>query len=183
MGYCVSQRDSSFAIKAINIPSALMALHAYVDKVNEGCPHPAGYFKKLDDFCEQLGDFDWNVEVDDKSGDINYIWFTGDRLGREEEFFDAIAPYVEAGSYIDMEGEDGFIWRWRFNDKKCTEYPGSIVFADDDVAEDGTPSCLGKIATKFLVDELLSRNGVESSFMDVEAGHLVTLHYVIPRED
>ena len=39
-----------------------------------------------------------------------------------------IAPFVEAGSYIDMSGEDGAAWRWYFDGKRMSEHHGVIIY-------------------------------------------------------
>jgi hypothetical protein len=50
------------------------------------------------------------------NGDICNVEFTGEKYGCENVFFKALAPYVESGSYITFEGEDGDRWEWSFND-------------------------------------------------------------------
>jgi hypothetical protein len=57
-------------------------------------------------------------------GDAVHIEFRGEKLRDDTEMFRALGPFVEAGSYIDMEGEDGYIWSWRFDGHKMTEVPG-----------------------------------------------------------
>src|SRR5690606_21320852 len=48
------------------------------------------------------------------TGDIVGLRFRGERLGDDRVLFEAIAPFVEPGSFIEMVGEDGAIWRWTF---------------------------------------------------------------------
>jgi hypothetical protein len=56
--------------------------------------------------------------------DVDHIAFDGEKIGNEEVLFDAIAPFVESGSFIEMHGEDGCQWRWLFRNGKCYEiYP------------------------------------------------------------
>ncbi len=50
--------------------------------------------------------------------DIIGIGFEGEKIGSEESFFSALAPFVEAGSFIEMKGEDVTSWIWIFNGKK-----------------------------------------------------------------
>ena len=40
------------------------------------------------------------------------------KIGDEELWMEAIAPFVESGSYIEIIGEDGDMWRWCFTDGK-----------------------------------------------------------------
>jgi hypothetical protein len=43
--------------------------------------------------------------------------FVGEKLTNDFEMFEAIASFVEKGSYIQMAGEDFLIWRWYFRRK------------------------------------------------------------------
>ena len=47
--------------------------------------------------------------------------FYGEKLGDDEIFLSALAPYVEDGSYLEFEGEDGYSWRWSFKNGKLVE--------------------------------------------------------------
>ena len=63
----------------------------------------------------------WRYDIEeDDLGNVIGIEFTGEKLGDELIMFKAIAPYVQDGSYLEMQGEDGESWRWlfRFNDVK-----------------------------------------------------------------
>jgi hypothetical protein len=53
-------------------------------------------------------------------GDIIGLEFDGEKIGDEETLFEAIAPAVEKGSYIQASGDDGEIWRWVFDGETCT---------------------------------------------------------------
>ena len=56
------------------------------------------------------------------------IEFDGATFHDEDAVFSAIAPYVEAGSYITMSGEDDEWWCWYFDGSTCDSYPGTVVF-------------------------------------------------------
>lgn len=64
----------------------------------------------------------------DPTQDITSILFIGESRGGEKEYFKALAPYVEPGSYIQMAGEDFSQWRWVFNGKTCKEVRGKLTF-------------------------------------------------------
>lgn len=51
-------------------------------------------------------------------GDIANVEFTGEKYGDEKIFFTALAPYVESGSCLSFEGENGTEWTWNFKDGK-----------------------------------------------------------------
>jgi hypothetical protein len=69
----------------------------------------------------------WMPSIDDE-GNIESLEFLGEKLGDEEILFKAIAPFVEAGSTIIAAGEDGKVWRWRFDGEKCHYELGKVVF-------------------------------------------------------
>ena len=66
--------------------------------------------------------------VVDVKDEMNSIYFEGEKYGDDDLIFNAIAPYVEDGSYIQMNGEDGAIWRWVFENGKCVEKQATITF-------------------------------------------------------
>ena len=60
---------------------------------------------------------------------VTGISFDGERQdGTETAMFDSIAPFVEPGSYIEMQGEDGEVWRWVFDGVNCIEKNAEITF-------------------------------------------------------
>ncbi len=64
------------------------------------------------------------IEKLPKDVDVIGISFVGEKSSDEKLVFDLISPYVEAGSYIEMSGEDGEVWRFLFDGKSCEEkYP------------------------------------------------------------
>ena len=69
----------------------------------------------------------WFVEFDTCDNIIN-ISFEGEKYGDDLIFFKVIAPYVEAGSYIQMQGEDGEMWRWVFDGKTVKEVKPKIAW-------------------------------------------------------
>lgn len=42
----------------------------------------------------------------------------------------------EPGSYIEMRGEDGALWRWVFDGKTCKEITAKITWDNNDVEEE-----------------------------------------------
>lgn len=59
----------------------------------------------------------WRLVFDGMTGDVNKIEFESSdgKLGDEDILFNTIAPFVGEGSYIEMVGEDGEMWRWVFD--------------------------------------------------------------------
>lgn len=46
--------------------------------------------------------------------------FEGDSSGDDDSLFRALAPFIEAGGYIEMVGEDSHMWRWVFDGRRCS---------------------------------------------------------------
>lgn len=138
MGYYVQQIDQQFFIAKNDCKKALTAikkLAQHADKMSGGSSNGERWFSWVttSDFVnaksleEALSAWRWLAEQD-KDGNIAYLYFEGDKLGDEETLFDAIAPYVKDGSYLEMSGEDGARWRWGFEDGKCKEREAHIDF-------------------------------------------------------
>jgi hypothetical protein len=128
MGYDIHAREQNFRIPADKKAAALKALKKAGVPVKEG-------ITSLEDALENLG---WSPDVvlqkKDKrgrkrktigAGDIVGLYFEREHLTDEvEDTLDAIAPFVDADSYLEFEGEDMNVWRYLFDGKKVDEiYP------------------------------------------------------------
>lgn len=60
-----------------------------------------------------LADFDYPA-INDNDGNIIDLDFAGENFGSEHCLFQAIAPYVSDGSYLEYHGDDDSVWRWVF---------------------------------------------------------------------
>jgi len=145
MGYCMEQIDSDFMIKAENVKAALQAIKKLAGKetIKDGS---GGHFSWVEtsDFVKAktldkaMDAWRWEItgpEPEDPENDpaeFDAITFNGEKLGDDAILFNAIAPYVEKGSYIEMQGEDGSRWRWVFDGKKCKEVTAKISFDEDE---------------------------------------------------
>ncbi len=71
----------------------------------------------------------WPFEMNE-DGDIDALFFTGEKRGDENLFFAAIAPYVSSGSEIvvlsEGDGEGYKVWRWLFNGQACQKQNGHM---------------------------------------------------------
>jgi len=123
MGYGMSQVDSNFHMDAAKVPEALKAVKAMQGKFS-WVPHD---FQKFTDFPLIIGAWMWDIELDSE-GNVIEIQFEGESLGDEDALFGAFAPFVKAGSYIDMVGEDGERWRWAFDGTKCENKAAKISY-------------------------------------------------------
>ena len=80
--------------------------------------------------------FEWRYELmnDEENEDFicSHIMIEGgeSKIGDEELLFEAIAPIVENGSYIEVIGEDGERFRWSWNNGKLYVADAEVVFSD-----------------------------------------------------
>ena len=133
MGYYINQRDSYFRMNKKNFAKALKAIKALANY--KGDMICGDHFSWVDpafvdspDIKDALKMWRWDAEFD-KDGNIEGIRFSGEKYGGDEVIMlNAIAPYVETGSYIEMQGEQGEIWRWVFDKDSCKEVNATIVW-------------------------------------------------------
>lgn len=79
--------------------------------------------KTLDDVLTALG---FEISYDSK-GNIDGLEYDS-KIGDEEHFLAAIAPFVKKGSYLNWVGEDNVFWQNNFDGKKMTTKQGRIVY-------------------------------------------------------
>ena len=83
---------------------------------------------KTTDVFEILSCCRWDASTNQRDANIHCLTFNGEKSGSDFILFKAIAPFVEAGGCIEMEGEDGLQWRWLFDGKTCTEQYAKTVW-------------------------------------------------------
>lgn len=130
MGYCMRMRDQVFQIKAENRERALELARGLIGKETFGGSFswvsPAE-MARAQTIEEMLRAWRWGADHDD-DGNIVALDFEGEKLGDDRLLWEAIAPAVEDGSFLEMVGEDGCIWRWWFDGQDCEEQTGTVVF-------------------------------------------------------
>lgn len=141
MGYYINQVGSNFTIKKENIQKAWDSL-IELFKIEEKSIHDSSGWHyswintsdvlNATTFKEAMSEARWDVEINPLDGDIIDIYFNGEKLGDEEIILGSIAPYVENGSYIVIQGEDGERWKWKFVDGEMEEISGRFVFDDEE---------------------------------------------------
>lgn len=143
MGHNITQRGAQFRIDRERCAPALDALRALIAQAPE---KGSGYRWKGDEpkvhhfayvsteqaattktLPEMLLAWRYSADVDDY-GNIICLWFRGQPLGDDALLFQALAPFVDAGSYLTFEGEDGACWRWVFDGQCAFERQGKLVF-------------------------------------------------------
>jgi len=133
MGYSIQQRDQSFFVPHSRLPAMVASIQdlAGQETIRDGSGYHFSWveqgFDKHDDPNDILRAWRWSPEFDDR-GNIDTIYFNGEKLGDCNMLFEAIAPYVKAGSYIEMTGEDGARWRWCFDGTTMTEKTAKVTW-------------------------------------------------------
>jgi hypothetical protein len=75
--------------------------------------------------------WNWKVSIDEETGAIDSIWFLGESFQYDDHLMEAIAPFVDDGSYIEMYGEGGAKWRWLFKEGKYEEIYPTITWENE----------------------------------------------------
>ena len=120
MGYYMNQRDSSFFLPKEKQQEALKAIKIAGENNRRIFD---SHILQAQTLKEALESWCWKPQYDDE-GNIEAIYFEGHKSGNDLELFNAIAPFVKAGSFIEMGGENGAIWRFQFDGRICFEnYP------------------------------------------------------------
>jgi hypothetical protein len=89
------------------------------------------YDKKLHtvpDIMNAVGFTDSEILAD---GSFELGWYDS-KTGGEEHFLRALAPFVNEGSHVDFEGEDGTYWRYLFKGGEMRTQTGTITYTDDE---------------------------------------------------
>lgn len=123
MGYNANQVGQNFFIDKAYVQIVAEVIKNMPDHYQSWNPK----FKELTDVRSIL--MAWGYEIEfNNDGDIVTIYFINEKVGDELDMLKVIAPYVRAGSFIEMNGEDGHRWRYWFDGKTCVEQEGKIVY-------------------------------------------------------
>jgi hypothetical protein len=55
-----------------------------------------------------------------------------DKVGNEDVLFEVLAPYIDAGGYVEWRGEDGSHWMWMFDGTAMKVLDGEVVYNERD---------------------------------------------------
>jgi len=134
MGCVMIQRESGFSIAAKDCAEALAAvkaLHGREPIEDDSGPHFAFVttegFLRAETLADAFAAWRWEAE-ESADGSIVGLAFMGEKPGDEDMLFAALAPFVGSGSYIEMVGDDGLMWRWVFQAKGVYKVPGTVSF-------------------------------------------------------
>lgn len=127
MGYYMESREINFKIKSENADKALEAIKDYVKSQERISWVYEEEVLKADKLTDALHEFRW--ESIEYNNCIEISCFIGEKYStNDEEMFSAIAPYVEDESYIVMQGEDSYMWRWFFKNGEMEEQTAKITW-------------------------------------------------------
>lgn len=142
MGYCMTQRDCNFFIgKQAQVANFKKMRQELIKNAKQNGSY-SGYdwvdldsIKRAKTIADILTAFRWLPELDCE-GNIIRVSFEGEKSGDEDTLFNILAPIVKNGSFIEMDGEDGAVWRWTFKNKKCDMKDAKIFFGEEESRND-----------------------------------------------
>lgn len=120
MAYTICQLTSNF--KLTNMDNALEALKKIVNNANSFKECEKINTSQASDLVSAMAYLGWNLKVENNNVcDIHLYDDCAKYSIKDIKVFNAIAPYVEAGSFINIEGEDGSLFSYQFDGEKCNE--------------------------------------------------------------
>jgi hypothetical protein len=78
--------------------------------------------KSVKEILEALG-----FECEQSDGTLN-VYGYDNKTGDENVFFHTLAPFIPDGQYIEWRGEDGYMYRWEFENGKMLEKEAVITW-------------------------------------------------------
>lgn len=130
MGYYIETREIDFKIKESNEEKALQALKDMAIKNNEISWVDNQYIIDSKTFKQAFSECRYQSSLEEVDGEmyITIDYFSGEKYGSEELIFNTLAPYVEDGSYITYQGEEGELWRYVFNNGLMQEKNAKTIW-------------------------------------------------------
>lgn len=136
MGYCMSLEDAVFSIPKSNHAPALAKIKALMQRtefMRGGDSRGNRWFSWVDTqevlsaqtLAEAMEAFRWPVDHD-ADGNVTSVDFTGEKLGEDQHLFGVLAEFVADGSFVEMRGEDGALWRWVFSGGQVAEKHATV---------------------------------------------------------
>lgn len=134
MGYYIKQVRAKFFITKDQKDAALEAIRKLAggETIKDASGKHYSWvrtenFVRAESLKEALEMWRWGITLDPNRNVVG-ISFGGEKAGDDKILFDAIAPFVQDESYIEMSGEDGERWRWLFTGGKCIQQKGRVVY-------------------------------------------------------
>ena len=135
MGYDMDLVDCDFRIRKQNFARALTSLKALVSrptKPDEDFGPCFGWREELakaETLDAALRLWGWKLETDSAKNVVGILLEGGGKkFLNDDVLFETIAPFVEKGSFIEMQGADRSLWQWEFDGKKLVTKEGRVVY-------------------------------------------------------
>jgi hypothetical protein len=134
MGYYVDMCLSNVVIKKANVAKALKAVNDLFLPENikknvfmGGNSYSWVANHSYNNLPDAISNWRYGCLILD-NGDIEIDSFNGEKLGDDNIFWKALAPFVSSKSMIECVGGDDYHWRWTFKNKKLIEEEGKICY-------------------------------------------------------
>lgn len=113
--------NCDFEIKAKNKQAALKAIEE------------TGIYNCHETLEGELSSWGWVANCN-RDYNIVELYFEGDVLGDDDKIiFSAIAPFVEAGSQIEIMDDENYFYRWYFDGQTVKEQWGELAYDKEGV--------------------------------------------------
>jgi hypothetical protein len=123
MGYHVSVSVCNVVIPKAKVAGALKAINLLHEEAGEGHhfswvdnPSKNGF----EDLVKAIEAWRYSAKKL-KNGNVEIVYFLGEKLGDDEILFTALAPFIKGGGAIEYAGEDAEQWRYEFVKGKMVE--------------------------------------------------------------
>jgi hypothetical protein len=72
----------------------------------------------------------------DENGNIDGFTSDGSTLRDDDEFYQALAPFMQSGNFLELSNELGDTWRWVFFDGTCKRMNPVMLWPNPDAPPD-----------------------------------------------
>jgi hypothetical protein len=132
MGYYVSITEAKFSIPANKIEEALAT-----SLTCEGIQNSPTYYVSQIEHYEYLPPLiklfmlvkkTWSFNLIIKDNSVVDIYFEAEKWHGNDVWFKAVASCIDAGSFVEMTGEDGEKWRYVFDGQYVVEKRPKVIW-------------------------------------------------------
>ena len=120
MGYYMYMEESTVIIRKEYVEDVVKSLKEFVQNANRLSWINSRVVLESESIEEIFDEIRYEL-TKYENGDYLIENFIGEKLGSDFKIFGSIAKYIEDGQYIEMNGEDGDMWRWIFKNGECKE--------------------------------------------------------------
>lgn len=126
MGYCIEVMENNFKFKKENEVNILNAIREYAKTKDRISWVDKNLLLTSNSVEEVFDEIRYPLILNDE-GYYEIDYFSGEKLGDDDEIFKSIAKYIE-DSYIEYLGEDGTQWRYIFKNGIFEEKTAKIIW-------------------------------------------------------